>query len=552
MPEPKEAVCPLCSGNAPADYLPEAAWLKDEVLARLERENPDWKRADGACPGCVQQALLTVLLERGDAVLHGVPQPTDILLGALPTPLRMHADPRFTGRGVTMAFVDAGFYPHPDLVEPKNRIRAWADAGSARFRSKFFRPAEKPEWPGWDLRRAVQWHGMMTSSSACGNGRMSHGLYRGMASGAELVLVQARPARGPITGACITRGLRWLRRNAEQLALRIVSVSVAAEPEDAHAGNSVDEEVRLLVEDGIVVIAAAGNDGQRRLIPPATAAGALTIGGLDDKNAFSHDAHEVWHSNYGQAANGVQKPELLAPSIWIAAPVMPGSDVAREATELFAQRAAGDKSAEERIAQQKLISPFYQHVEGTSFAAPIVASVAACLLEANPALTPQAVREILIAAARPVAGAPAERQGAGALDAGLAVAMALESGEGRVNRHARTPEISHGRVIFHLHERAARSVQVVGSWNGWQAPGLAAREVRPALWQAELPLQNLDAAAAPGGIVAAPENPESAAGAMRHFAYKFILDGSRWMEDPTNPRREHDGHGNLNSAFDLE
>jgi hypothetical protein len=34
--------------------------------------------------------------------------------GAIPTPLRLHADPRLTGRGSVIALIDRGFYPHPD------------------------------------------------------------------------------------------------------------------------------------------------------------------------------------------------------------------------------------------------------------------------------------------------------------------------------------------------------------------------------------------------------------------------------------------------------
>ena len=40
----------------------------------------------------------------------------------LSTPLRLDADERFTGKGVTIAFLDSGFYPHVDLTTPKNRI----------------------------------------------------------------------------------------------------------------------------------------------------------------------------------------------------------------------------------------------------------------------------------------------------------------------------------------------------------------------------------------------------------------------------------------------
>ncbi len=60
----------------------------------------------------------------------------------------------------------------------------------------------------------------------------------------------------------------------------------------------------------------------------------------------------------------------------------------------------------------------------------LVAGVAACMLEANPSLTPWWIRELLTAAAEPVAGAPPERQGAGALDAGRAVALAAAAHDG--------------------------------------------------------------------------------------------------------------------------
>jgi hypothetical protein len=47
------------------------------------------------------------------------------------------------------------------------------------------------------------------------------------------------------------------------------------------------------------------------------------------------------------------------------------------------------------------------------------------MLEANPTLPPQSLKELLRSAAQLVPGASAERQGAGAVDAGRAVASAL-------------------------------------------------------------------------------------------------------------------------------
>jgi len=34
-------------------------------------------------------------------------------------------------------------------------------------------------------------------------------------------------------------------------------------------------------------------------------------------------------------------------------------------------------------------------------------------------------------------------------------------------------------------------------------------------------------------------------------AYKFLLDGRRWLDDPQNPRKAHDGVGGLNSTVEL-
>ncbi|GIW21680.1 MAG: hypothetical protein KatS3mg068_0687 [Candidatus Sericytochromatia bacterium] len=40
----------------------------------------------------------------------------------IPTPLRMNVDLKYTGKGVTIAFIDSGFYPHPDITKPVNRV----------------------------------------------------------------------------------------------------------------------------------------------------------------------------------------------------------------------------------------------------------------------------------------------------------------------------------------------------------------------------------------------------------------------------------------------
>jgi subtilisin family serine protease len=279
MPPVTSEACPLCNKATLRSELAEAGWLDQNVVAALLREHPDWHRPDGACPACVQQALLQVLLERGEGILHEKIQavwPIDAqaAFGIIPTPLRLHADPRFTAAGVTLALVDSGFYPHPDLTQPLNRIRAWVDVSRESVSERRFEPECTPRWPGWDAGVSSQWHGTMTSVVAAGNGSLSHGLYRGLASEADVVLVRASDRDGHISNDAIVRGLDWVLEHGPALGVRIVSLSVGGDQVDGIS--PIDVAVEALVSEGITVVAAAGNDGERRLVPPATAPEALT------------------------------------------------------------------------------------------------------------------------------------------------------------------------------------------------------------------------------------------------------------------------------------
>jgi serine protease AprX len=291
--------------------------------------------------------------------------------------------------------------------------------------------------------------------------------------------------------------------------------------------SEVDARVARLVDEGVTVIVAAGNDGERNIVPPATASSAVTVGGLDDHNVFDRDHRSLWHSSYGATWMGNEKPELVAPSVWVAAPVLPMTDVAREAAALFERRAAGDTSCEPRIAELKLITPHYQHVDGTSFAAPIVAGIVACMLEANRSLSPNRIRQLLILACRRVEGAPIERQGAGAIDAGSAVALAITD-HTNVAYPALGDVGAMSQLRFVLNHPDAAVVRVVGSWNGWSRDGTLAQRIGPGLWQATIdPL------------------------AAGDHAYKFLLDDDVWIADPANRRSVDDGLGGRNSVLTI-
>ncbi len=372
----------------------------------------------------------------------------------LPTPLRVGADERFTGRGVTLALLDSGFYFHPDLTQPHNRIKRYVNIAQPE-RDLAKEGAE--EWDELKKPDDSSWHGMMTSVVAAGNGHLSDGLYRGIACNAEVVLVKVGTANR-ITHDDIRRGLEWVLENKDRYGIRVVNVSCGGDYEESYLTDRLSQIAEACVRAGLVVCCAAGNAGNspnHAILPPASAPSVITVGGFNDKNTLLLADNDVYQSSYGPTIDGLQKPEIIAPSIWLAAPILPGTPTA-EAARLYHQLhaapdaelralldqhagmdaeldAARDLSAylirqlvAIKLHDNNVISGHYKHVDGTSFAAPIVASVVAQMLEANPRLTPQQIKRILIDTAIRLDGVAVERQGWGSIIPGRAVRRAEE------------------------------------------------------------------------------------------------------------------------------
>jgi serine protease AprX len=182
------------------------------------------------------------------------------------------------------------------------------------------------------------------------------------------------------------------------------------------------------------------------------------------------------------------------------------------------------------MVDQKYIHPHYQHVDGTSMAAPVVTSIVAQLLEANPELSPEQVKQLLMSTATPLEGVPAQQRGAGAINGIRAVAAARRMEAGGVMHGLPTsPDVQPERVTFYYYDpsRKAVSASLIGSFNQWNPHGYALHSPSLGLWQISI--------------------PRLPAGSYR---YKFLID-DRWMEDPENPNRQEDGYGGFNSTLDV-
>jgi len=431
-------VCPVCGRYCEGDLYSIDAL--QESLHPIIRSNASTAEAAHICRRCVE------IFARAQRQLEAHATIFEQNNFVLPTPLRMEADERFRGRGVTMAFLDSGFYAHPDLIQPHNRIVAY---------HSIFPDSDDPT--SLETNDVASWHGMMTSVVAAGNGELSEGFYRGIASEANLVLVKIGRT-GRITEAQIQEGLEWVLANADEYQIKIVNISAGGDYEESYLTNKLSQTVERCTLAGITVVCAVGNAGYipgHPVLPPASAPSCIAVGGLDDQNSLDRARRGMYRSSYGPTIDGLQKPEVIAPGIWVAAPILPHTPTAEEA-ELYSRLDAAtddelpllleqyrglDKDIDEaaalrlpllrqlitiKLREGNVINEHYKYVDGTSFAAPIVSSFVACLLEANSRLTPAQIKQILIKTAERVHDIEVDRQGWGVVNARRATEIALQ------------------------------------------------------------------------------------------------------------------------------
>ena len=543
----EKIICLLC--NDEVEKLIYRFHLDSErvVIDKIKSEHPQWTINDGLCSRCLDYYLVEIVREQRILPAIGPHFPVKSVddFVVLPTALRLDADPRYTGKGITICFLDSDFYPHPDLIATRNRIKKMVDVTSVDLTRR-----TSAKTMGGD------WHGTMTSVVCAGDGYAGKGLYRGIASDAELVLIKTQNADGKITTKNILNALKWVLDNHEEFNIRIVNISMADDETCSYKESEVDQLAEQLIAKGIVVVAAVGNEESAQIHPPSNSLNVIAIGGIDDSNLVATRINYPYHSSFGKTIDGLMKPELVAHAIWIAAPILPGTFEKKEAEILYSLLAADDRQLQDglqknisrtklpgfildepdetirrellrkRIQSAKYISPDYMHVDGTSFAAPIVSSVIAQLLEANDLLTPRHIRHLLFGTARRIPGIDPVRQGFGIVQPRKALYKVLKQETEMII--PKSPYVNREKKVieFVIQNDCATQISLSGSFNNWAKDVLILEPGNNGFWKIEIPMLQ-----------------------EGKYSYKFCVDENTWMEDVDNPYREPDGHSGFNSIL---
>jgi len=259
--------------------------------------------------------------------------------------------------------------------------------------------------------------------------------YLGIAPDARIVNVKVGSATGAVDVSQVIAGIDWVvqHRHDNGLNIRVLNLSLGTDSSQRYQVDPLAFAAEVAWRAGIVVVAAAGNDGTTagHLDDPASDPFLIAVG-ADGSNG-NRSLVNMFVAPFSTVGDGIRNPDLVAPGIHLQGLRVPGSYIDLN----YPSAVFGDR--------------FFRG-SGTSEATALTSGAAALILQKRPWLTPGQVKSILTQTAVPMPDISARAQGAGILEAGAAVVdtLAVPSGSQLFSPAIGTGSLENSRGRNHI------------------------------------------------------------------------------------------------------
>jgi serine protease AprX len=221
--------------------------------------------------------------------------------------------------------------------------------------------------------------------------------YLGIAPDARIVNVKVGAANGAVDVSQIIAGIDWVvqHRRDNGLNIRVLNLSLGTHSGQGYRDDPLAFAAEVAWHSGIVVVAAAGNQGSGAgsLNDPAYDPYLLAVGAsANSQRSISLSTGYIpSFSNFG---DGSRNPDVVAPGVHLQGLRVPGSYIDQN----FPSAAFGGR--------------FFRG-SGTSESTALASGAAALILQKSPGMTPDQVKSLLKQGATQLPGAAVLGQGSG-------------------------------------------------------------------------------------------------------------------------------------------
>jgi len=354
----------------------------------------------------------------------------------------------YDGSGIGVAVIDSGVTSwHDDLTDHDGQQRV------SRFVD--FVNGQQTAYDDYG-------HGTHVAGIIAGNGYDSSGARSGIAPAARVIALKVLDGTGNGHISDVIAAFDYAVQHKDELNIRVINLSVAGGVYESYTTDPLTLAAKRAVDAGIVVVAAAGNDGRgpqgtpqyAGVTSPGNAPWVLTVGASSHMGTVdrSDDTMAAFSSRGPGQIDYRAKPDLVAPGVGI-------ESLSNPASYMYA--VDGPYLLNGTVATS--YRP-YLSLTGTSMAAPVVTGTVALMLQANESLTPNAVKAILQYTAQIYQGYDVLTQGAGFLNGRGAVDLARYLGDPDDYPYPSTDSWG-ARIIWGNH--AASGGRLTASANAW-------------------------------------------------------------------------------------
>ncbi|HEX8746075.1 MAG TPA: S8 family serine peptidase, partial [Pyrinomonadaceae bacterium] len=175
------------------------------------------------------------------------------------------------GAGIGIAVLDSG-------IDPEHRSFLSGNGTSRIIVNQDFTGEGRTDDP--------YGHGTHVASAAAGNGQIAAGNYTGIAPKARIINLRVLKADGTGRMSDLLAALDWVQSNRSLYNIRVINMSLGTLAVESYVNDPLCRAVRRLSDAGVVVIAAAGNNGKDsqgnkiygQIHSPGNEPSAITVG----------------------------------------------------------------------------------------------------------------------------------------------------------------------------------------------------------------------------------------------------------------------------------